>query len=690
MNTKHRLIITTLLCATPLIGINATQAAPLLQWDAVITATPATGDRASTAADQPASDLAELTTALQPLGVTASRAAGQLKLAGQQSLDQLRTTLFDTAAEQLNFLGGPVALTLTLPATQQPVLLELEARITTGYRWEVLPSPQGRYRQQAADAVEMRYAGPGAPAIQQIALQPQGRGDNVVRLVYRRPFEPEAPIRLHLNLRATAPLAGGRLELTDPTPIDSGESHQPGAGVTAAPHLAVPTLGLPTAYDARTQGLISPVRNQGSCGSCWAFGTVGVMETAIRRGGGPATDLSEQFLVSCNKDGWDCDGGWFASKYHYTTVGFNQTTAGATLEADKPYTATNGSCTTALAHPYQAAQWQYVGYQSTIPTTDQLKTAILTYGAVAAAVCVDNGWYGYTSGVYSPTANACGNSVNHAILLVGWDDADQSWILRNSWGTGWGEAAGGTERGYMRIKYDPAGANSKVGYGANWIQYVGGGTPIPATPAAPTASDGTYSDRVGITWAAVSGATNYQVYRATSDTGTQSLLGSPAAASFDDLGAVAGTTYYYWLKACNSAGCSGFSAYNTGYRASAARPDLIVTTVTGPTTGTRGNKITVKWQVRNQGTAKAGAQYSRLYFSTDTTISTADSAAATCYHSAGIAVGTTQTCSASVTIPTSLAPGAYYLGAIADYTGLITEANETNNAKAAATSIMIK
>jgi C1A family cysteine protease len=170
------------------------------------------------------------------------------------------------------------------------------------------------------------------------------------------------------------------IELTDPTPIDSGESSQPGAGVMVQPDLALPALAIPTAYDARTQGLISPVRNQGSCGSCWAFGTVGVMETAIKRGGGPLTDLSEQFLVSCNKDGWDCDGGWFASKYHYTTLGYNQTTAGATLEAAKPYTATNGTCTTDLSHPYQASQWQFVGYQSSIPANDLIKTAIMTYG----------------------------------------------------------------------------------------------------------------------------------------------------------------------------------------------------------------------------------------------------------------------------------------------------------------------
>ncbi len=689
MNTQHRLILTTLLCATLITGVQLAQAAPLVQWDAEIAAPPVVSDPAGQAGSDTSNALAEITTALQPLGVKASLAAGKLRLAGQQSLDQLRGTLFDDESGRIDFLGGPVELALTLPASNQPILLELEARVATGYRWEVLANKQGRYRQGDADQVEMRYAGPGAPAIQTIALQPQGRGENVVRLVYRRPFEPDAPIRMRLNLRATGVGARGLIALTDPTPIDSGDASEPGAAGLAGPVLALPTLALPDAYDARTQGLISPVRNQGSCGSCWAFGTVGVMETAIRRAGGPQTDLSEQFLVSCNKDGWDCDGGWFANKYHFNTLGFNQTGIGAALEAEKPYTATNGSCASPLAHPYQASQWQYVGYSSSIPATDLIKTAIMTHGAVAAAVCVDGGWSGYTGGVYSPTANGCNNSVNHAILLVGWNDADQSWILRNSWGTNWGETAGGSERGYMRIKYDPTGANSKVGYAANWIQYVASGT-IPAIPGTPTASDGSYNDRVRVTWSAVSGATQYQVYRATSASGAKSQVGSPTATSYEDLGAVAGTTYYYWLKACNSAGCSGFSGYDTGYRAAAARPDLIVTTVSGPTTGVRGKKITVKWQVKNQGNAKASAHYSRLYFSKDNTIGTADVASATCYHRAGVAAGVTQSCSVSVTVPKTLTPGAYYLGVIADYAGVILEANEGNNARAAASTITLK
>ncbi|MCC7279401.1 MAG: protease inhibitor I42 family protein, partial [Chromatiaceae bacterium] len=191
MNTKFGLILTTLLCATLITGVQLVQAAPLVQWDAEIAAPPAVSDPARQAGAEISNALAAITTALQPLGVKASLADGKLRLAGQQNLDQLRGTLFDDESGRIDFLGGPVALALTLPASNQPILLELEARVATGYRWEVLASPQGRYRQQAADQVEMRYAGPGAPAIQKIALQPQGRGDNVVRLVYRRPFEPD-------------------------------------------------------------------------------------------------------------------------------------------------------------------------------------------------------------------------------------------------------------------------------------------------------------------------------------------------------------------------------------------------------------------------------------------------------------------------------------------------------------------
>ena len=109
---------------------------------------------------------------------------------------------------------------------------------------------------------------------------------------------------------------------------------------------------------------------------------------------------------------------------------------------------------------------------SSVPSVTAIKQAIATYGPISAAVCVGSQFQSYTGGVFSTDESAsCGTSkVNHAIVLVGWDDNQGTWILRNSWGTWWGELAGGTtgsEKGYMRIKY----GISNVGYAANYVSY---------------------------------------------------------------------------------------------------------------------------------------------------------------------------------------------------------------------------
>ena len=133
MKRKIGLIIT-LLCATSFAGINAALAAPLplVQWDAEIEAPPIVTDLAGRAGGEMSNALAEITTALRPLGAKASLAEGKLRLAGQQSLDQLRTTLFDEESGQINFLGGPVALNLTLPANHQPGAVKAGANLFIG------------------------------------------------------------------------------------------------------------------------------------------------------------------------------------------------------------------------------------------------------------------------------------------------------------------------------------------------------------------------------------------------------------------------------------------------------------------------------------------------------------------------------------------------------------------------------
>jgi len=226
------------------------------------------------------------------------------------------------------------------------------------------------------------------------------------------------------------------------------------------------TSPLPAKWDWRDEGGVTPIKNQGACGSCWAFGTVGVLESVIKIKSGDTVDLSEQWLVSCNKNGWGCNGGWWAHAYHDGQAGKCGGT-GAVLEADFPYSASDKPCNGPYQHHYllqdndgDGKSWKYVGRQNSIPSVEQIKQAISTYGPVAAAVYVDSAFQAYTGGVFNGKGDG---NVNHAIILVGWDDnqgKDGVWILRNSWGTDWGED------GYMRIEY----GSNRVGYSANYIE----------------------------------------------------------------------------------------------------------------------------------------------------------------------------------------------------------------------------
>jgi len=223
-----------------------------------------------------------------------------------------------------------------------------------------------------------------------------------------------------------------------------------------------PRLGLPTSYDWRELGGCTPIKDQGNCGSCWAFSTVAPLECGVKIKDGLTVDLSEQWLVSCNSDGWGCGGGWFAHDYHqWKTDPCGGT--GAVLESSFPYVASDVPCNCPYGHEYLIDSWAFVGTSVGVPSTNSIKQAIMDYGPVSVAVYVDGAFHAYSSGVF----NACQNGpCNHAVALVGWDDnqgAAGVWFLRNSWGTGWGES------GYMRIQY----GCSNVGYAACYVDYPG-------------------------------------------------------------------------------------------------------------------------------------------------------------------------------------------------------------------------
>lgn len=436
--------------------------------------------------------------ALTAAGTKASLEGYRLTLNGD-GLEDLRSLLFDT--ENVDYLGGSADLVLHLPAGSAPLTLALETRITSGYAWQVLTGYG--YAQIGEAVLQPRYDAYGAPSIQTITLTSSARGEALVPLAYRRAFEPQAPVRARLDLYFNA--APSRLELSDPTPAYPAGTTVPSKLGTANPLNTLPEVkGLPAAWDWRTKGIVPDVRDQGGCGSCWAFGTVGIMESALKKAGGPLTDLSEQFLVSCNEDGWGCSGGLTAHHYHYDTLAKNQTKVGAVLESAKPYTATNGTCSVAYDHPYKLKNWQFVtGDEWTVPSVTAIKNAIYTYGPITSGVCVGSGFYGYTGGVFSGDDD-CGGYTNHQIILVGWDDATGSWILRNSWGSYWGE------NGYMRIKYHtPLDPHSRVGEGTSWVlaeNVAPVSIPTPISPAGMT-----LDDTPTFKWSTVPGATQYKL-----------------------------------------------------------------------------------------------------------------------------------------------------------------------------------
>lgn len=209
---------------------------------------------------------------------------------------------------------------------------------------------------------------------------------------------------------------------------------------------------LPPDFDLRDLGVVPPVRDQRSCGSCWAFSKTASLESALRAGGGAMQDLSEQELVSCDRNNYGCGGG-LLNQTEY------QVKTGQTLEASFPYTATDARCKSGLAHP--AKGLQFVGVRTV--NEAQVKCALFKSHTIPWITVSAGGsrWSNPPTGDMAvwPT-NANNRSTNHAIGLIGWRTIGGKlyFIARNSWGTGWGSTGGrpGAERGYALM---PLGAD---------------------------------------------------------------------------------------------------------------------------------------------------------------------------------------------------------------------------------------
>jgi C1A family cysteine protease/predicted secreted protein len=361
----------------------------------------------------------------------------------------------------------------------ETLAIRLESNPSTGYGWEldqpalsaeslsVLRQTGDEYEahealgSSSAEGLEAPQPLLGAPTTQVLRFQAVQAGQASLKLVYRRPWEELPPLdSFSLQVEAVGFFAD-----TEPAAIETEESTSPPALVDPGILGDDGGLGLPQSFNWCDQGYCTPVRNQGGCGSCWAFSTVGPLESNILYQDGVARDLSEQYLLSCNTEenpSWDCSGGWFAHDYHWWKYPTGEPQAGAVYEDEFPYTAQDDPCNPPHTHYEKIADWQYVGNSYSIPAVSDIKQAILDYGPVSVGVCsAGSAFQDYSGGIYDTTE--C-TSLNHAVVLVGWDDtqgANGIWYLRNSWGSTWGEG------GYMRIGY---GVN-RVGYAANYVVY---------------------------------------------------------------------------------------------------------------------------------------------------------------------------------------------------------------------------
>ncbi len=185
---------------------------------------------------------------------------------------------------------------------------------------------------------------------------------------------------------------------------------------------------LPDSFDLRELGVVSEIRDQGSCGSCWAFSKTSALESAIRADGAPAVDLSEQELVSNDRQNYGCGGGNLQSTEY-------QTSHGQGLEKDFPYTGRD-SAARQIPVVAKSTSWVHVaGYDE-----KQLRCALYRSHTVPWITASADNWGSFPSSEDQAHTSCRNGQTNHAIGVVGYRVVGSKtyFIMRNSWGRGWG------------------------------------------------------------------------------------------------------------------------------------------------------------------------------------------------------------------------------------------------------------
>jgi C1A family cysteine protease len=207
-------------------------------------------------------------------------------------------------------------------------------------------------------------------------------------------------------------------------------------------HVADANEQLPASVDWVAEGKVTPVKNQGMCGSCWSFSTTGSVEGALAIATGKLTSLSEEDLVQCNNvTDSGCNGGLMDNAFKWIEKN------GIASESSYPYssgTGITGICTASKATA------KITGFTDVASNDEDALKSAVAKGPVSIAIEADKGAFQhYKSGVLN--SPFCGKQLDHGVLIVGYGEYDglfgkqQYWKVKNSWGPSWGES------GYIRM-----------------------------------------------------------------------------------------------------------------------------------------------------------------------------------------------------------------------------------------------
>uniref|UniRef100_UPI00383BF722 Procerain n=1 Tax=Calotropis gigantea TaxID=4066 RepID=UPI00383BF722 len=198
---------------------------------------------------------------------------------------------------------------------------------------------------------------------------------------------------------------------------------------------------VPPSVDWREKGALVPIKNQGRCGSCWAFSAVASVEALNKIKGGELISLSEQMMVDCVNASYGCKGGRQTDAFKYIKV------HGIASSKDYPYVGVQGPC-----QPKEIVL-KISGYRGIVRNNEKYLQIIASQQVVSISIKVGKDFQHYKSGIFNGT---CGDKINHGVNVVGYgsENGIPYWIVRNSWGKGWGE------QGYIRMRRNtsnPAG-----------------------------------------------------------------------------------------------------------------------------------------------------------------------------------------------------------------------------------------